>query len=61
MIPSIGLRVESKLSGKAVAYSGDKMPSGAMIRLAKAAHILVHEAIGEMTGHTSPSQAAEIG
>lgn len=59
-IPSIGLRFESNLSGRAVAYSGDTMPSKAVLRLAKDAHVLVHESTGDTFGHSGPSGAAEI-
>ena len=60
MIPSIGLRFESRQTGKAVAYSGDTMPSEAVQRLAKDAYVLIHESTGDTIGHTGPAKAAEI-
>ena len=58
--PTIGLRVESKTSGRVVAYSCDTEPTESVVRLARNADILVHEATGEMPGHSSAAQAAEI-
>jgi len=60
VIPSIGLRIESKQSGQAIAYSGDTMPTDTVTRLAADAHVLVHESTGDSFGHSGPAQAAEI-
>jgi len=60
MIPSIGLRCESRKSGRSVAYSGDTMPSEAVVRLAEGVQTLIHESTGETPGHTGPRQAAEL-
>ncbi|MCC6147442.1 MAG: MBL fold metallo-hydrolase, partial [Anaerolineaceae bacterium] len=61
LIPTIGLRLEFPRAGKTIAYSGDTEPCPAVARLAKNADILLHEATGASTGHSSPEQAAEIG
>lgn len=58
--PNVGLRIESRTSGRAVAYSCDTEPTEAVARLARDADILVHEATGEGPGHSSAAQAAEI-
>jgi ribonuclease Z len=59
-VPTIGLRIESRLSGNVVAYSADTEPSDSVAELAEDAAILFHEATGEMPGHTGPAQAGAI-
>ncbi len=59
-VPVVGLRVESKTTGGVVAYSCDTEPSGSIARMATDANVLVHEANGEMRGHSSPEAAAAI-
>ena len=41
-------------------YSSDTAPVESLIRLAKGADILIHEAAGASEGHTSAEQAGEI-
>lgn len=60
MIPTIGLRVESKKSGKVATYSCDTEPCEEVVRLARDADILIHESSGAFMGHSSSEQAAEI-
>ena len=60
MIPTIGLRVEFKGSGKIAAYSCDTEPCDEVVRLAEDADILIHEASGAFKGHSSSKQAAEV-
>jgi len=60
MIPCIGLRLESKISGKVIAYSSDTEPCDQVVRLAEKADVLIHEATGVSHGHSSASQAGEI-
>lgn len=60
MIPTIGLRVESKNPGKTLAYSCDTEPCEQTVRLADGADILIHEATGAFFGHSSAEQAGEI-
>ena len=59
-IPTIGMRIEIKSSGKVLAYSCDTSPCPEDIRLAHRADILIHEAGGEIAGHTSAEQAGAI-
>jgi ribonuclease Z len=61
-IPTIGLRYESKRTGKVIAYSCDTSPSDNIIELARDADILIHEAeAGESVfGHSSAEQAGEV-
>ncbi len=60
MIPTIGLRVESKKTAKVFAYSCDTEPCEQTVRLAGGADILIHEAGGASYGHSSAEQAGEI-
>lgn len=60
MIPTIGLRVESKKTDKILAYSCDTEPCEQTVRLAGGADILIHEAGGASYGHSSAEQAGEI-
>ncbi|NQU29294.1 MAG: MBL fold metallo-hydrolase [Anaerolineae bacterium] len=60
MVPTIGLRVEFKDSNKIAVYSCDTQPCQEVVRLARGANILIHEASGDVIGHTSSRQAAEI-
>jgi ribonuclease Z len=59
-VPVMGIRVEDVRGGGVVAYSSDTSRSDAIARLAEAADILVHEATGDFSGHTSPQDAAHI-
>jgi ribonuclease Z len=60
IIPTIGLRIESLLSGGTVAYSGDTEPCPQVVRLAQGTRLLIHEAAGASYGHSSAAQAGEI-
>lgn len=60
LIPAIGMRMEIMHSGKVLAYSCDTEPCQEVVRLAKRADLLVHEAAGEGRGHSSAAQAADI-
>jgi len=54
--------------GLKIAYSGDTRPTGRLVKLAKGADLLVHEATfmdeladrARRDGHSTPSQAAEV-
>jgi ribonuclease Z len=59
-VASMGIRVEDVRGGGVVAYSSDTARSDAIARLAQAADILVHEATGDLKGHTSPQDAAHV-
>jgi ribonuclease Z len=56
-IPCIGLRVEFAQSNKVLAYSCDTEPCPQVLRLAAGADVLIHEAAGEIPGHSSAAQA----
>jgi ribonuclease Z len=60
MIPSLGLRMVSKVSGKVIAYSSDTEPCAQMVRLAENVDVLIHEATGLSHGHSSALQAGDI-
>jgi ribonuclease Z len=59
-VPVIGIRVEDARQGGTVAYSADTERSDAIARLAHGADILVHEASGGFSGHTSVQDAAHV-
>jgi ribonuclease Z len=60
-VPVIGIRVEDRAGGGAVAYSSDTERSDAIARLADGADILVHEATKEsFRGHTTYEDAAHV-
>jgi ribonuclease Z len=58
-LPTIGLRFEFG-GGRVLAYSCDTEPSPQVVRLAEGADVLIHEAAGASTGHTSAEQAGAI-
>ena len=60
LIPTIGIRIESRDSGKVLAYSCDTEPCPEVVHLAGGADVLLHEAAGEARGHSSAAQAGEI-
>ncbi|HEV2130533.1 MAG TPA: MBL fold metallo-hydrolase [Longimicrobiaceae bacterium] len=59
-VPVIGLRVEDARGDGIVAYSADTERSDAIARLGDGADILVHEATGGFSGHTSIQDAAHV-
>ncbi len=59
-VPVIGVRVEDRERGGVVAYSADTERSDAIARLADGADILVHEASGDFSGHTTVQDAAHV-
>lgn len=60
LIPTMGLRMEFPANGKVVAYSCDTEPCQPVVRLAKDADILFHEATAASKGHSSALQAVDI-
>ncbi len=60
LLPTIGVRIEFPQIGKAMAYSCDTEPCPQVIELAQDVDLLLHEATGATTGHTSPAQAGEV-
>lgn len=59
-IPTIGLRIEVKTSGKVIGYSCDTEPVPNIVQLAYNVDLLLHEATGAGFGHSSAAQAGEI-
>lgn len=59
-VPTIGLRIENKVTGNILAYSSDTEPSPVLLELADNADILLHEAAGPPPGHSTARQAAEL-
>jgi ribonuclease Z len=59
MIPVIGVRIESRSTGKVVVYSSDTEPCPEIVHLAAGADLLLHEASGAGYGHSSAAQAGE--
>jgi len=60
LVPTIAVRVLSKDTGKVMVYSSDTTPCESVARLVEGADILIHEATGQMVGHSSPAQAAAV-
>ncbi len=59
-IPTIGLRIEVKTSGRVIGYSCDTEPMPNIVNLAQNADLLLHESSGEGFGHSSAAQAGTI-
>lgn len=59
-LPSIGLRIVSKATGRVLAYSSDTEPCDAFVRLAHDADILIHESTGDYAGHSTGTQAGAV-
>lgn len=60
LIPTIGLRVDFPSRGKSLTYSCDTEPCDAVVRLAAGSDVLIHEATGASSGHSSAMQAGKI-
>lgn len=60
IVPTIGLRIECRATGRILAYSCDTEPCEQTVELAAGADILIHEATGAAYGHSSAEQAGEI-
>lgn len=60
-LPTIGIRIYSKASGKVIGYSADTAPTPNVIEIGRDADMLIHEAAGaDPFGHCSAAQAGEI-
>lgn len=59
-LPTLASRVELASGQFSVAYSCDTRPCQAVTRLAEGVDILIHEATGAHTGHSSAAQAGEV-
>jgi ribonuclease Z len=58
-VPTIGLRIENKVTGRVLAYSCDTAPTNSLLELAQGADLLLHEAAGPPPGHSTARQAGE--
>ncbi|HEX7041519.1 MAG TPA: MBL fold metallo-hydrolase [Trueperaceae bacterium] len=59
-VPVVGLRFDSKRTGRSVAYSCDTEYSPSIVRLAEGADLLLHEATGEGPGHSTSASAGRV-
>ncbi|MBL8133468.1 MAG: MBL fold metallo-hydrolase [Anaerolineae bacterium] len=59
-IPTIGLRVTNKVSGRVLAYTCDTEPIPGLVDLGRGADILIHESAGKGPGHSSAQQAGTL-
>ncbi|MCS7287056.1 MAG: MBL fold metallo-hydrolase [Anaerolineae bacterium] len=62
VVPTLALRVNSRLSSSSFVYSADTGPCPELVALAKEADILIHECSVSRPsqGHTTPAQAAQL-
>jgi ribonuclease Z len=58
LTPAIGLRMTNRQTGKVLVYTSDTMRDPGVVRLARDADILIHEATGEYYGHSTGADAA---
>ena len=60
-LPTIGLRILSKVSKKIIGYSSDTAPVPSVIEIGREADMFFHEATGiDPYGHSSATQAGEM-
>jgi ribonuclease Z len=59
-VPVIGVRMEHRESGAVAVYSADTERTDSIVRLARGAALLVHEATGGFAGHTPADGAASV-
>jgi ribonuclease Z len=60
LIPTIGIRFESRPEGRVIVYSCDTEVCDALKHLAKGAEVLLQESAGGNPGHTTPAQAGAL-
>ena len=60
IIPTLALSFSDSKTGGKMTYSSDTEPCEGVVSLAKNNNVLIHEANGDMAGHSSASQAGEI-
>ena len=59
-VATLAYRFENVAAGRSIVYSADTEPCPALVRLARGADYLIHEATGDHPGHSTPAQAAEV-
>jgi len=57
IIPTIGLSITASAGDYRIVYTSDTEPCEAVVRMAKNADVLIHEANGAIAGHSSAAQA----
>lgn len=60
-VESIGLKFIDRSTNRTVTYSSDTEPIPTMVEFSRGTNILVHEANGDLSGHTGAVDAAKIG
>jgi ribonuclease Z len=60
LVPSLALKFVSQATGRSIVYSSDTSPCDALARLARGADVLIHEAAGAQSGHSSAAMAGSI-
>jgi ribonuclease Z len=58
LIPTLGLRITNRRSGRVLAYTSDTMRGPHVVAMARNADILIHEATGDYFGHSTGADAA---
>jgi len=59
-VPSMAVKIMDKATGCTAVYSSDTKPCDALLRLARGADVLIHEAAGAEYGHSSAAQAGSV-
>jgi len=59
-VPSMAVKMMDKSTGGTLVYSSDTAPCDALLRLARGADVLIHEAAGPEYGHSSAAQAGSM-
>lgn len=59
IIPSMALKFVDKATGHIVVYSSDTGPCDSLVRLARGADVLIHEAAGASPGHSTAAEAGQ--
>jgi ribonuclease Z len=59
-VPTMGMRITNKHNGQVLGYGCDTEPCEGVRKIAKDAHVLLHEAAGPPPGHSTARQAGEI-
>lgn len=59
-IPTLGIKLTFNRENKTLVYSSDTEPCDRVVRLAKDSDVLIHEATGAFSGHSSAAQAGRI-
>ncbi len=60
IVRSMALRFVDKATRHVVVYSSDTAPCDSVVRLARGADVLIHEAAGVNAGHSSAAQAGQV-